>query len=195
MRRIAILASLALVTLWAGASASGDPPAGTGGHPPPVAPAPAPLRHGCHRLFSLGELRAYGRRVYSYRSITRRAQRHVALMIRCQRTAAHERWARDWRRRALAARWGRLHPWRGPVGASWYNDAGTTASGFHAYFGFANKTLAFGTRVEFLYHGRTAVGVMDDHGPYVGGRVFDLNQNLARALGYGGIDAVMYRFR
>lgn len=84
------------------------------------------------------------------------------------------------------------HPLLSAV-ASWYSDAGQTASGFHATYGVANLSLAFGTRVQFVYHGRQIEGVVDDRGPYVGGRTWDLNQNVAAALGFGGVDTVQYR--
>lgn len=71
--------------------------------------------------------------------------------------------------------------------ASWYNDAGNTACGFHAGLGVANKTLPCGTKVRFRYGGRTVVATVDDRGPYVGGRDYDLNQNTAAALGMGGV--------
>jgi rare lipoprotein A (peptidoglycan hydrolase) len=80
--------------------------------------------------------------------------------------------------------------------ASWYQDGGQTASGFHATFGFASLILGFGTRVKFCYpagSSRCVVGMDDDHGPYVGGRTFDLNQTLAGALGFGGVDVVSWR--
>jgi rare lipoprotein A len=74
--------------------------------------------------------------------------------------------------------------------ASWYDDAGATASGFHAAFGVANRTLPFGTRVTFRYGARTVTAVVDDRGPFVGGRDWDLNQNTAAALGFSGVDTV-----
>ncbi len=74
--------------------------------------------------------------------------------------------------------------------ASWYNDAGSTACGFHAGLGVANKSLPCGTKVTFQYGGRTVTAVVDDRGPYVGGREWDLNQNTAHALGFGGVGAV-----
>jgi hypothetical protein len=74
--------------------------------------------------------------------------------------------------------------------ASWYNDAGTTACGYHAGFGVANRTLPCGSRVAFHYGGRTVTAVVDDRGPYVGGRDWDLNQNTAAALGFGGVGTV-----
>ena len=74
--------------------------------------------------------------------------------------------------------------------ASWYDDAGTTGCGFHATYGVANKSLPCGTRVTFSYGGRTVVATVDDRGPYVGGRTWDLNQNTAAALGFSGVATV-----
>ncbi len=74
--------------------------------------------------------------------------------------------------------------------ASWYDDAGTTACGFHAGLGVANKSLPCGTKVTFHYGGSTVTAVVDDRGPYVGGREWDLNQNTAAALGFGGVGEV-----
>ena len=37
--------------------------------------------------------------------------------------------------------------------------------------------------MTFSYGGRTVVATVDDRGPYVGGRTWDLNQNTAAALG------------
>jgi hypothetical protein len=77
-----------------------------------------------------------------------------------------------------------------PVVASWYNDAGGTASGFHAYYGVANLSLPFGTKVTMSNGHTTIVATVDDRGPYVGGRVYDLNQNVAQALGFGGVGTI-----
>ncbi|MGI8427918.1 MAG: septal ring lytic transglycosylase RlpA family protein [Solirubrobacteraceae bacterium] len=74
--------------------------------------------------------------------------------------------------------------------ASWYDDTGSTACGFHARLGVANRVLPCGTRVAFRYGARTVTAVVDDRGPYVGGRVWDLNQNTAAALGFSGVDTV-----
>jgi rare lipoprotein A len=75
-------------------------------------------------------------------------------------------------------------------GASWYNDGGATACGFHANFGVASRDLPCGTKVTFHYGGHTVTAVVDDRGPFVGGRDWDLNQNTAAALGFGGVDTV-----
>ena len=76
------------------------------------------------------------------------------------------------------------------AGASWYNDGGNTACGFHAPYGVANRTLPCGTRVAFRYNGRSVTATVDDRGPFVGGRDWDLNQNTAAALGFGGVGTV-----
>ena len=77
-----------------------------------------------------------------------------------------------------------------PVLVSWYYDAGNTACGFHAGYGVASPYLPCGTHVTFAYHGRSVTAVVDDRGPFVPGRVYDLNQNTASALGFGGVDVV-----
>lgn len=77
-----------------------------------------------------------------------------------------------------------------PALASWYDDGGTTACGFHAGLGVANRTLPCGTKVTFRYGGRSVTAVVDDRGPYAGGREWDLNQNTASALGFGGVGTV-----
>ncbi|MFZ0088872.1 MAG: septal ring lytic transglycosylase RlpA family protein, partial [Solirubrobacteraceae bacterium] len=74
--------------------------------------------------------------------------------------------------------------------ASWYEDAGGTACGFHAGFGVANRTLPCGTKVTLRYGGRTVTATVDDRGPFVAGRDWDLNQTTAAALGFTGVGTV-----
>lgn len=74
--------------------------------------------------------------------------------------------------------------------ASWYDDSGTTACGFHAGLGVANRSLPCGTKVRFRHAGRTVTATVDDRGPYVGGREWDLNQSTAGALGFAGVGTV-----
>ncbi len=78
-----------------------------------------------------------------------------------------------------------------PTVASWYYDAGNTACGFHAYYGVASKTLPCGTHVTFEYGGRSVVATVDDRGPYIYGRSYDLNQNLSSRLGMSGVATVL----
>jgi rare lipoprotein A len=77
-----------------------------------------------------------------------------------------------------------------PTVASWYYDSGNTACGFHATYGVANRTLPCGTKVTISYGGRTVVATVDDRGPYVYGRSFDLNQTTSRYLGMYGVAQV-----
>jgi hypothetical protein len=74
--------------------------------------------------------------------------------------------------------------------ASWYYDAGSTACGFHATYGVANVSLPCATKVTFVYHGHSVTATVDDRGPYVSGREWDLNQTTAGALGFSGVDSV-----
>ena len=80
-----------------------------------------------------------------------------------------------------------------PVVASWYEDGGSTACGFHATDGVANRTLPCGTKVTFEHRGRTVTATVDDRGPYVYGRQYDLNQNTAAALDFSGVGTVYER--
>ncbi len=74
--------------------------------------------------------------------------------------------------------------------ASWYYDAGGTACGFHAGLGVANRTLPCGTKVMLRYGGRSVTATVDDRGPYVAGRDWDLNQTTAAALDFAGVGTV-----
>ena len=78
--------------------------------------------------------------------------------------------------------------------ASWYGrgDAGRpTASGAPFDPGamrIAHKTLPFGTwvRIRDLRNGREAVAMVDDRGPFYGGRVIDATPAVAQRLGFYG---------
>ena len=82
---------------------------------------------------------------------------------------------------------------------SWYGPGfygRRTASGAvltQGMMNVAHKSMAFGTRIQFEYKGRTATAVVNDRGPFVGGRVFDLGPGTAQALGFGGVGLVKYR--
>ena len=78
-----------------------------------------------------------------------------------------------------------------PALASWYYDAGLqTGCGFNARYGVANKSLPCGTKVQLRYGGRTVMATVDDRGPYVAGRTWDLGQSTRAALGFGGVGTV-----
>jgi rare lipoprotein A (peptidoglycan hydrolase) len=57
----------------------------------------------------------------------------------------------------------------------------------------AHRTMKFGTKIEFKYKGRTVIAVVQDRGPYIAGRTFDLGPGTAQALGFGGVGTVQYR--
>jgi hypothetical protein len=99
------------------------------------------------------------------------------------------RFAGDSASTGTAASSGRLTVYQQTV-ASWYNDGGGTACGFHAGLGVANKTLPCGTKVTFMYGGHRVTATVDDRGPFVAGRTWDLNQTTAAALGFGGVATV-----
>ena len=79
--------------------------------------------------------------------------------------------------------------------ASWYNDrSGRTASGMRHHYGVAHRTLPFGTTVciHNPSNGRQVEAVVTDRGPFVRGRTIDVNQNVARALGFRGTAHLNY---
>ena len=79
--------------------------------------------------------------------------------------------------------------------ASWYNDrSGRTASGMRHHYGVAHKTLPFGTTVCISNpaNGRSVEAVVTDRGPFVRGRTIDVNQNVARTLGFSGTAHLNY---
>jgi rare lipoprotein A (peptidoglycan hydrolase) len=77
-----------------------------------------------------------------------------------------------------------------PTVASWYYDEGNTACGFHAEYGVANKTLPCGTKVMLRYGGHSVTATVDDRGPFIYGRSYDLDQRTASALGMWGVATV-----
>jgi len=81
----------------------------------------------------------------------------------------------------LHRRWELAHEhWRSAI-ASWYDDAGETACGTHYARGLASLTLACGTAVHLCFHG-CEVAYVQDRGPYIGGRLFDLNPGARDAI-------------
>jgi len=84
--------------------------------------------------------------------------------------------------------------------ASWYGpgfEGQPTASGeiFNPHgFTAAHNTLPMGTELIVSYGGRAVKVVVNDRGPYSGGRELDLSQGAAEYLGltYAGVDYVDY---
>lgn len=80
--------------------------------------------------------------------------------------------------------------------ASWYAEHGTGACGVgdvQAGYRFASLFLRCGARITFRHAGRTVTGVMSDHGPYVSGRLFDLNGQLKAALACSDLCYLQWR--
>ncbi|HUC87269.1 MAG TPA: septal ring lytic transglycosylase RlpA family protein [Candidatus Saccharimonadales bacterium] len=83
--------------------------------------------------------------------------------------------------------------------ASWYAPGGTMACGGEyaaSDMGVANKTLPCGTQLNVCYKSAASsprhcvrVEVMD-RGPYVAGRVFDLQQAPKERLGFPGLGKI-----
>ncbi len=53
----------------------------------------------------------------------------------------------------------------------------------------AHKTLPFGTQLEVCYSSCTTVTI-NDRGPYIPGREFDLSADAAQAIGLGGVGTI-----
>ena len=58
----------------------------------------------------------------------------------------------------------------------------------------AHKSMPFGTKLTFYYDGRKACAVVNDRGPYIHGREFDLGPGTAVALGFSGVQVVGWRY-
>ena len=58
----------------------------------------------------------------------------------------------------------------------------------------AHRTLPFGTRVRISYRGRSVVVRINDRGPFIRGREFDLSLGACRAIGLslGQVDAEIH---
>lgn len=56
-----------------------------------------------------------------------------------------------------------------------------------------NKLIPCGTKIQFLYHGRSIITRVVDRGPYCCGRTFDLTIKAARAIKLPGIGTVQWR--
>lgn len=71
--------------------------------------------------------------------------------------------------------------------ASYYNLKSRTASGGRVgHMTAAHRSLPFGTklRVTNLGNNRSAVVTVNDRGPFIGGRIVDVSEGAANALGF-----------
>lgn len=89
-------------------------------------------------------------------------------------------------------------PWKTAL-ASWYQLTGSSL-GCPPYrpmdtttLGVAHKALACGTRVRLSYRGRYVTAIVNDRGPYVGPREFDLSGAVRNRLGFDGVGTIRWR--
>lgn len=74
---------------------------------------------------------------------------------------------------------------------SWYeccNDRTASGAKFDPDGLFlAHRSLPFGTRVEFKHKGKTLILVVNDRGPFVKGRDYDISRGAAKILKCKGV--------
>ena len=133
------------------------------------------------------------------KDVSARERARLHRYLRCARPRVNRVRMRSVLKHDSSTWWTRRHPppptLFGPVTASWFYDAGATACGFHATYGFATL-IGVWCGGHVLMQGPSGAiidAVREDSGPYVYGRTFDLNPSLRDALGCGDICSVRYR--
>ena len=89
------------------------------------------------------------------------------------------------------------HPEHCAALASWYSEHGTGACGVgdvQSGYRFASLFLAAGRRSGSRHGRNTVTATMSVHGPYIGGRTFDLNAALKAALGCSDLCTVRWGY-
>lgn len=161
------------------------------------------VRHSqvCDKLFTPTMGRRAALRIYSgTRKVPEHGLKTLGYIERCQRNPKDTPAVRAFDHAQQVAWHARRYPPPPPPLnrsiASWYDDAGATASGSHYYYGVAHLSYGFGTHVQICYPWNSShcvTATVDDRGPYISGREWDLNQNVASALGFSGVDSVGWR--
>lgn len=83
--------------------------------------------------------------------------------------------------------------------ASWYGAPffGRHTANMETYTPYtitvAHKTLPFNTIIEFKYNGKVVYARVNDRGPYIDGREFDLSAMTAKLLGFSGVNEIEYK--
>ena len=80
--------------------------------------------------------------------------------------------------------------WYGP--GLWGNKTACGQTLRPQTMGVAHKTLACGTSVKFVYHGKVVVTQVIDRGPYIQGRAWDFTKAVSDALEFEGVGRVRY---
>lgn len=156
--------------------------------------APSARRIPCTKTFTVKMAKRAIDVTYSgTRRVVARELRNIRRYVRCQRYLKHRHVLNKYWRHA-ASRWRTRNApaLTGPVIASWYDDSGGTGCGFHTTYGIATFVVPCGGHVLLKFGGHTVVATRDDSGPYVGGRVFDLNPTTKTALGCSDLCPVYY---
>lgn len=153
----------------------------------------APIAHAdsrhCNKLFTVWmDQRAANAIYHGTRKVTSKQLRLLDRLERCQRNPQARPFVHSYNHRQKSAHTRRIIAARIPpmpyyVLASWFYDGGATACGFHATYGVANKTLPCGYRVQLRHGGNSVEAIVEDRGPFIYGRTFDLNPNTKAALG------------
>jgi hypothetical protein len=131
-------------------------------------------------------------------TISAHTKRKLDWYVRCQWSTLHRPALRATWRTARRAWHQRMNPPWSTAYVSYYNDAGTHCCGFYSTYGVAvcgsggGPCVPMGTQIEFC-DDRCVIATADDHGPYVAGRQFDLNESTAAAIGFLGLGDVKYR--
>jgi len=66
--------------------------------------------------------------------------------------------------------------------ASYYGGIPSRLSKYTA----AHRTLPFGTKLRVTHEGKSVIVIINDRGPFIHGRIVDINANAAQALGLVG---------
>jgi rare lipoprotein A (peptidoglycan hydrolase) len=183
-----LTATLVVASLLTGADLAFSPTTAAGPHiarAAAVSSNPLIVPAGCFEVFTAQQTVNYAARIFSgTRTVTTPQRQHLHWMEYCQRYVGARAWVQHYDALLAQRHHRRVEAPSIWVLASWYTDGTGTACGFDAYYGVANKDLPCGTHVTFRNGNATVTAIVDDRGPYVGDRVYDLNQNVMSALGF-----------
>ena len=149
----------------------------------------------CRQTFTFGMVaRAYNALYRGTRQPSVHDYGEVAMFQRCLRNprdaARAARYGKD-ARSAWITRRAAATPTNVAI-ASWFDDSGATGCGFHTTYGIAALNIPCGARVLLCYSG-CVVATREDSGPYVAGRLFDLNPTTRDAIGCTDLCPVRWR--
>jgi hypothetical protein len=163
-------------------------------------------RRPCPKLFTVRMGERAARAIYrDGHTASRRNLRLLGYIERCQRNPRAQGFVRAFDRRQARAHAQRVYATQHPYStayASEYDDSGTHCCGVYATYGVADcgsgggPCYPQGTRIEFCNINdprRCITATVDDHGPYIAGREWDLSLSTAGAIGFSGLGDVYWR--